>query len=222
MDGAVLSGVLVWGFSFIFSTTFHEAAHAWAAKKGGDLTAYHGGLVTFNPIPHIIRSPFGMVVVPILAFVFSGFMIGWASTPYNRLWAERYPHRSAWMSLAGPAANLAIFLAALAALKLGMALQIFPEDKLLLWEMTSPENLWHVLGHLLFILYTLNVILFCFNLFPLPPLDGSEVILLFFPEHKAPAIRQNMQMFGMFGIFLAILVFNSVGAKIIGAFWLLV
>jgi hypothetical protein len=62
---------------FLFSTTLHEAAHAWAAKLGGDLTAYHGGRVTLDPRPHIRREPFGMVVLPLLSVVTSG-------------WRERY------------------------------------------------------------------------------------------------------------------------------------
>ena len=59
---------LIWYVAFLFSTTLHEAAHSWAALRMGDPTAYHGGQVTLNPIPHIRRSPVGMVVIPIVAF----------------------------------------------------------------------------------------------------------------------------------------------------------
>ena len=69
----------IWYLVFLFSTTCHEAAHALVAKLGGDTTAAEGGQVTLNPIPHIRRSPFGMVVVPILSFLVGGWMIGWAS-----------------------------------------------------------------------------------------------------------------------------------------------
>src|SRR5260370_7999852 len=68
---------------FLFSTTCHEAAHAFVAKMGGDTTAALGGQVSLNPIPHIRRSPFGMVVIPIVSFLFSGGMIGWARAPYD-------------------------------------------------------------------------------------------------------------------------------------------
>ena len=54
---------------FLLSTTFHEASHAFAAKLGGDLTAFHGGQVTLNPLPHIRREPFGMVVFPLLGLL---------------------------------------------------------------------------------------------------------------------------------------------------------
>src|SRR6266849_7560343 len=108
---------------FLFSTTCHEASHALAAKIGGDSTAAMGGQVSLNPIPHIRRSPFGMVVFPILSFFLSGGgMIGWASAPYDPLWERRHPRRSAWMALAGPAANFTLMLLAVGALQAGMAM----------------------------------------------------------------------------------------------------
>ena len=105
MSVDLVSG-LQWYLVFLYSTTLHEAAHAWAALKLGDDTAYQGGQVTLDPTPHIRREPIGMVVVPLLSFLFGGWMIGWASTPYDPDWAMRYPRRSAWMSLAGPALTL--------------------------------------------------------------------------------------------------------------------
>jgi Zn-dependent protease len=72
---------------FLFSTTCHEASHALAAKIGGDSTAALGGQLSLNPIPHIRRSFFGMVIFPILSFfLLGGGMIGWASAPYDPLW----------------------------------------------------------------------------------------------------------------------------------------
>src|SRR6267378_8641055 len=93
---------LVFGFLeyvvFLFSTTCHEAAHSLVAKWGGDLTAAEGDQVTLNPIPHIRRSPVGMVVIPILSFLLGGWMIGWASAPFDPNWQRQYPRRSAWMA----------------------------------------------------------------------------------------------------------------------------
>src|SRR5574337_1031158 len=116
---------VVWYIVFLISTTCHEAAHAFAAKLGGDLTAFRGGQVTLNPIPHIRREPLGTVVVPILSYLFSQWMIGWASAPYDPLWQRRHPRRAAWMALAGPAANFALMLAAAAGIRVGMALGHF-------------------------------------------------------------------------------------------------
>src|ERR1700686_5412792 len=151
---------------FLFSTTCHEASHALAAKLGGDSTAAMGGQVSLNPIPHIRRSPFGMVVFPILSFFLSGGgMIGWASAPYDPLWERRHPRRSAWMALAGPAANFALRLLAVAALRGGMMLQLFHRD-----PVTGAPSL---LGMTLRVVFLLNLLLGTFNLLPVPPLDGS-------------------------------------------------
>src|ERR1700747_2477634 len=118
----------IWYIVFLFSTTCHEASHALVAKIGGDETAALGGQITLNPIPHIRREPFGMVVVPLLAFLLSRQIIGWASAPFNPEWERRYPRRSAWMALAGPAANFTLMLLAVAALRGGMMLQLFHSD----------------------------------------------------------------------------------------------
>src|ERR1700743_2260409 len=90
---------------FLFSTTCHEAAHALVAKWGGDSTAALNGQVTLNPIPHIRREVWGMVVIPMVAFLFMGQMIGWASAPFDPAWERRFPKRAAVMALAGPAGN---------------------------------------------------------------------------------------------------------------------
>ena len=65
----------LWYVAFLLSLTCHEAAHALVAKWGGDLTAYSSGQVTLNPLPHIRREPFGTVLVPILSFLLSGWML---------------------------------------------------------------------------------------------------------------------------------------------------
>ncbi len=116
---------VIWYIVFLFSTTCHEAAHALVAKIGGDLTAAEGGQVTLNPIPHIVRSPFGMVVVPILSFALGGWMIGWASAPFDPEWQRKYPRRSAWMALAGPAANFTLVLLSGIAIRVGVAAGYF-------------------------------------------------------------------------------------------------
>src|SRR5512139_3777627 len=107
MDSDLIYAPL-WVVFFIFSATVHEAAHAWAAKRGGDLTAYQGGQVSLGPWPHIRREPFGMVVLPVLSLALAGWPFGFASTPYAPVWADRHPRRAALMALAGPAANLAL------------------------------------------------------------------------------------------------------------------
>ena len=76
-----LADAILFYVVFLFSTTLHEAAHAWVAKLGGDLTAYHGGQVSLDPMPHIRREPFGMVILPLLSAVTTGWPFGFASAP---------------------------------------------------------------------------------------------------------------------------------------------
>src|SRR5262247_2377039 len=118
MDQLVLA--FGWYLVFLFSTTFHEAAHAWVAQLGGDLTAYHGGQVSLDPRPHIRREPFGMLILPLISTVTTGWPFGYASAPYDPRWAMRHPKRAAWMALAGPAANLALVVLSIMAIRVGM------------------------------------------------------------------------------------------------------
>src|SRR5881296_3208095 len=116
---------LLWYIVFLLSTTAHEASHALVAKLGGDLTAFHGGQVSLDPLPHIRREPFGMVVFPILSYIAGGWMMGWASAPYDPYWQQRHPRRAAWMALAGPAANFALVVIAGIAVHAGILLGVF-------------------------------------------------------------------------------------------------
>jgi hypothetical protein len=81
-------GVL-WYVVFLLSTTAHEASHALVAKLGGDPTAFHGGQVTLDPLPHIRREPFGMVLIPILSYATGGWMMAWL-TKGTRSWLNLY------------------------------------------------------------------------------------------------------------------------------------
>jgi Zn-dependent protease len=200
---ALLIGFIAY-IVFLFSTTCHEAAHALVAKTGGDTTAALGGQVSLNPIPHIRRSPFGMVVVPLLSFFFSGGMIGWASAPYDPLWERRHPHRSAWMALGGPAANFSLMLLAVLGLHAGRIFHLFQIDPVT----GSPGLLFVVLK----ITFMLNLLLGTFNLLPVPPLDGSTAIMLLMSEDRAQRyldwIRGNN--YGIAGLLVGLLVFQRV------------
>ena len=118
-DVADLADGLAYFVVFLFSTTLHEAAHAWAALRGGDPTAYRGGQVSLDPRPHIRREPLGMLVLPFITAVVTGWPFGYASAPYDPAWAHRHPKRAAVMALAGPAANLLRVLIAALLLRLG-------------------------------------------------------------------------------------------------------
>ena len=210
MDTQLAIGVL-WFVAFLFSTTVHEAMHAFVAWKGGDSTAYHGGQVSLSPIPHIKREPIGMLVVPLVTALTQGWAMGWASAPYDPLWAERHPRRAAMMAAAGPAGNLLIALLALVALKVGLLVGWFtaPERAAFHSLVGDAAGMATMLGSLLSVLLVLNVFLGLFNLLPLPPLDGFSVVTIFLPEQQANRLRQiqTSGMTSMVGLLIAWRVF---------------
>ena len=182
MDGGETIALgLAWFLAFLFSTTAHEAAHALLAWRLGDPTAYQGGQVTMNPLPHMQREPFGMVLVPLLSYFAGGWMMGWASAPYDPDWAERYPRRAAWMALAGPIANLTLAVASAALIAVGCWLGVFtsPESASFSAVTEAVQPGWtHGAATLLSIMMSLNLVLGFFNLMPLPPLDGAAALPL--------------------------------------------
>jgi Zn-dependent protease len=173
LDPKELTEGLIQFVIFLFSTTCHEAAHAFVAKRGGDLTAFNAGQVSLNPMPHIRREPVGMILMPLICFATAGYMIGWASAPYDPRWARAYPRRAGLMSLAGPMANFALVLIAALFLNLGAVTGFFQSE-----QMNGIEKF-------LRIAFSLNLLLGIFNLIPIPPLDGFTVLALFLPENAA-------------------------------------
>jgi len=213
---------VIWYIVFLFSTTCHEGAHALAAKLGGDTTAFSGGQVTLNPIPHIRREPFGLVVVPIISYFVAHWMIGWASAPYDPLWQQRYPRRAAWMALAGPAANFTLMILAGIAIRIGMSLGYF--------SMPESANFTHVTqsaapglagfsgfaATFLSILFLLNLLLGTFNLLPVPPLDGNTGVTLLMSESAGMRFLHwsRTQGFGMIGLLIAWYAYDKIFGSI--------
>ena len=193
----------LWYVAFLFSTTCHEASHALAAKLQGDETAARGGQVSLNPVPHIRREPFGMVVVPILSCILSNaqYLFGWASAPFDPEWERRYPRRAAIMALAGPAANFTLMLLAAIGFHLGRHYH-------LLYDIETAHTTF--LYQILTVFFSLNLRLGIFNLIPAPPLDGSAAIMLFMDETKAHRYLDWLRgsNFGMAGLLIAMLIFR--------------
>ena len=218
MDPREVMDGLFWFGAFLFSTTLHEAAHAWAALRGGDPTAYRGGQVSLSPLPHIRREPIGMLVVPLVTAVTQGWAMGWASAPYDPYWAERHPRRAAWMAAAGPAANFLIALVAWGLLRGGLALDYFVAPPEVTWSRLvgsaagEPGSFAAFLAQGLSVLLSINVLLGTFNLVPLPPLDGSAAIALLLPDSAASRIRAlaRSPQFSIIGLLLAWQVFPQV------------
>jgi Zn-dependent protease len=218
MQEMVIMGFL-WYFVFVFSLAAHEAAHAAAAYLLGDKTAYHNGQVTLNPLPHIQREPFGMVIFPIITYAMGGWMMGWASTPYNPWWAQRYPRRAALMAFAGPASNLLLALLAAGLIRAGMALGYFEAPPYIdFTHVTMPLDggIARGLAALVSILFSLNLLLFVFNLLPLPPLDGSGILEVFLKGRAAEVystLRSHPHA-GLIGLFIAWNIFSPLYSPI--------
>ena len=212
MPAEVFHALVFWLPAFLFSATVHEAAHAWAALRLGDPTAYLAGQVTLSPWPHVRRSPLGMLVVPALTSLTQGWAIGWASAPHDAAWAERHPRRAALMALAGPLGNLGLALAAFALLQAGLWAGWFePVAKMGMqqWVQSAlpPDPLLagDFVARGLSVLLSLNLLLFVFNLLPLPPLDGAAVITLVLPGAAGRSLRaaSAAPVLSLLGLFTA-------------------
>jgi len=206
---------VIWYIVFLFSTTCHEGAHALAAKLGGDTTAFEGGQVSLNPIPHIRRSPIGLVVVPIVSYFVAHWMIGWASAPYDPLWQERHPRRAAWMALAGPAANFTLVVLSALAIHAGMLAGVFERPASADFTRVVVATVPGIAGFaatFLSIVFVLNLLLGTFNLLPVPPLDGNTAVTLIMPEDVARRFLNwfRTQSFGMIGLILAWYLFDKI------------
>jgi len=223
MDEHVLVAGLLWFVAFLFSTTVHEAMHAFVAYRGGDPTAYRGGQVSLSPVPHIRREPIGMLVVPLVTAFMNGWSLGWASTPYDPAWAARHPRRAASMAAAGPAGNLLIAVTAFGLLRLGLVAHIFVSpERVNAHHIVEPANgnaMLTGVGELLSVLLVLNVLLFVFNMLPVPPLDGGSAIGGVLPQRFASALRAltGNPAVSIFGLLVAWQAFPTVAWPIVKA-----
>lgn len=226
MSPEVFHALVFWLPAFLFSTTVHEAAHAWAALRLGDPTAYLAGQVSLSPWPHVRRSPIGMLIVPVLSSLMQGWTIGWASAPYDPAWADQHPRRAALMSLAGPLGNLLIAAVAFALLQAGLALGAFEvpahasfQHLVLNALPQDPLTAGDYLAEGLSVLLSLNVLLFVFNLLPFPPLDGASVLTLVLPASAARGLRAAITApaLSFMGIVAAWQVFPALRAPVTAA-----
>jgi len=168
----------------LFSIIIHEISHGYAALRFGDPTAKLAGRLTLNPIPHI--DIVGSIVMPVmLILVHSPFLFGWAKpvpiNPYN----FKNPKRDMMLtSLFGPLSNFG----------LAIVFSVFFRVSILLLGKNSIFTQGFEYGA------AINVLLFCFNLIPIPPLDGSKVLMYFLPEKAADGFRK-IERFGFIIIF---------------------
>jgi Zn-dependent protease len=158
---------------FIPAIVVHEAAHGFVAYRLGDPTAKSQGRITLNPLKHI--DPFGTVLLPILLAISGGPVFGYAKpVPYNPRYFKNIKVGEVLTGLAGPASNL--LMALLGAAATFVVVQVFPP--------TSELAYWVFIA--LYYFVYINLILMFFNLLPIPPLDGSSVIVPFLPKKALP------------------------------------
>jgi Zn-dependent protease len=195
MDFAhLIQTVAIYALPVLFAITVHEAAHGYAARHFGDNTAWKMGRITLNPINHI--DPVGTILMPLLLyFATSGaFLFGYAKPVPVRFGNLRNPKRDmVWVALAGPGANLA------QAVLWGAVMYVLRAtgmDEVFFIKMCQAGVLT-------------NVVMFAFNLFPLPPLDGGRILVGLLPMRQAMAVSR-LEPYGFF-IVMALVVTGVVG-----------
>ena len=192
-----LYSISVWVLPLIIAITFHEAAHAFAARRLGDNTAYDLGRVSFNPFKHI--DPFGTVLLPgILLLSHAPFLFGYAKPVPVNFRNLRNPRLGmVWVALAGPASNIA--LALLAALAFH-ALPLAPAET----TKWLADNLKNAL--------IINVLLAVFNMLPIPPLDGGRVAVGLLPDVLAYPLSR-LEPWGMLILIGVLIVLPLAGSQ---------
>jgi Zn-dependent protease len=194
----LIQTVLIYALPVLFAITVHEAAHGYAARYFGDTTAYVLGRITLNPLKHI--DPIGTIAMPLLLYFSTGgaFLFGYAKPVPVRFGNLRDPKRHMiWVALAGPAVNLlqAILWGAMFYIVVGMDL-----NERFFIEMCKAGML-------------VNVVMFVFNLFPLPPLDGGRILVGLLPYRQAELVSR-VEPYGFF------VVMGLVITGVIGAVWM--
>lgn len=196
MDLTVIQKIAIYALPVIFAITVHEAAHGYAAKHFGDMTAFNAGRITLNPLKHI--DLFGTIILPALTVMLGGILFGWAKpvpVDFRRL---RNPKKDMlWVAAAGPASNfvMAIFWALV-----------------LKFSVDAPESFVLPMALMAKAGVTINIVLMVLNLLPLPPLDGGRIAVSLLPMNLARPFAQ-IERYGF--IILIILLFSGVLGRIL-------
>ncbi|MBN8757117.1 MULTISPECIES: site-2 protease family protein [Variovorax] len=195
----LIQTVLIYALPVIFAITVHEAAHGYVARYFGDNTAEVMGRVTLNPMKHI--DPIGTILMPLmLYFATSGaFLFGYAKPVPVNFGRLRHPKRDmVWVALAGPASN---FIQAI------------------LWALVLVTLVAAGINETFFIKMAqggvlVNLVMWAFNLFPLPPLDGGRVLAGLLPNGPAQNFLARIEPYGFFIVMALVL------AGVVSNYWL--
>ena len=174
MELTLVQKIAVYALPVVFAITVHEAAHGYAARFFGDMTADRAGRISLNPLKHI--DPIGTILLPALTLMIGGILFGWAKpvpVDFSRL---RNPKRDMlWVAAAGPASNL------LMALFWAFVINVSSHAPA---NYSEPMALMGQAGVMI------NVVLMVLNLLPLPPLDGGRIAVSLLPNHLAYKFAQ--------------------------------
>lgn len=199
MELSLIQKIIIYAPPVIFAITVHEAAHGYAAKYFGDMTAYQAGRISLNPLKHI--DPFGTILLPAMTILLGGILFGWAKPVPVNFSRLRHPKKDMlWVAAAGPASNFVMALFWALVLKLTMDSTSF---------MAEPLGLMAKAG------IGINIVLMVLNLLPLPPLDGGRIAVSLLPMHLARPFAQ-IERFGF--IILLVLLFTGVLSLILDPF----
>ena len=196
----LLQTALIWALPVLFAITVHEAEHGYVARYLGDNTAYMLGRVTLNPLKHI--DPIGTIAMPILLYFATNgaFLFGYAKPVPVNFGALKHPKRDmVWVALAGPASN---FVQAIGWAFFMLALVVTGVEERFFTQMARAGVL-------------VNLVMWAFNLFPLPPLDGGRVLAGLLPHGRAQELLARIEPWGFF------IVMGLVVAGVVGKLWLL-
>lgn len=189
----IIQQIIILAPPFLFALTIHECAHGYVAYRLGDPTAHNLGRLTLNPLKHI--DPLG-----VLFFIIA--KIGWAKpVPVDPRYFKNPRHDMLWVSLAGPGSNFALAVISAVAVKLLLGLgAVLPTAVLLPIISMVGASIW------------INLMLAVFNLLPIPPLDGSKILMGLLPPHLAASFAR-IEPFGF--ILMLILFYTGILSKII-------
>lgn len=193
----IIQNILIYALPVLLAITVHEAAHGYAARHFGDNTAYLLGRITLNPLKHI--DPIGTILMPLLLiFAGSPFLFGYAKPVPVQFGRLRNPKRDmVWVALAGPMSNLVMALIWGVLLYLMKGMDI---DETFFIKMAQGGVL-------------VNAVMFAFNLFPLPPLDGGRILVGLLPYQYA-AMVSRIEPWGFF------IVMGLVVTGVISTLWM--
>lgn len=199
MELSLIQKIVIYALPIIFAITVHEAAHGYAAKYFGDMTAYKAGRISLNPLRHI--DLFGTILLPALTIMLGGILFGWAKpvpVDFSRL---RNPKKDMlWVAAAGPASNFVMAIFWVFVIKLTMSM---------------PETISYPLVMMGKAGMSINIVLMVLNLLPLPPLDGGRIAVSLLPVPYAIKFAQ-LERYGF--IILIVLMFSGVLNKILDPF----